>query len=149
MSLTLGRALTNHRRWLTPRRHGLYIDEDHLRPANSLVLPDRRDTFEEVNSIRLVLQQQFLVEPVSCPLLAEDYTNKTKVKDKPGVRSRRVDRSSPRLPAFGNVARVALWGASRFGATGRGWSEFWLKGWLGSYLAGEGQADRLRRMYSG
>ena len=44
-------------------------------------LPDRRDKFEEVNSIRLVLQQQFLEEPVSCPLLAKDYTNKIKVKE--------------------------------------------------------------------
>ena len=40
-------------------------------------------------------------------------------KAKSGVRSRRVDRSSPRLPVLGNVARAALWGGSRF------WSGWW------------------------
>ena len=38
-----------------------------------------------------------------------------KIGAKSGVRSRRVDRSSPRLPVFGNVARVALWGRFALG----------------------------------
>ena len=42
---------------LLPTDKNLYSDEDHLRPATSLVLPDRRDKFEDFNSIRLVLQQ--------------------------------------------------------------------------------------------
>ena len=52
----LGDALTNSRRWLTPHGHNPYSDEDHLRPATSLVLPDRKVKFEDFNYIRLVLQ---------------------------------------------------------------------------------------------
>ena len=70
VSLTLGDALTNSRRWLTYHRQNLYSDEDHLRPATSLVLPDRRDKFEDFDSIRLVLQQ-FL--PACCSLLLEGH----------------------------------------------------------------------------
>ena len=57
VSLTLGDALTNSRRWLTPHRHGLYSYEDRFLPAASMVLPDRRDKSENFNSIRLVLQR--------------------------------------------------------------------------------------------
>ena len=60
-------------RELTPRRHNLYSDENHLRPATSLILPDRRDKFEEFKSIRLVLQH-FLVDKHSAsPPLDESH----------------------------------------------------------------------------
>ena len=39
------------RRWLTPHRKNLYSDNDHLSPATSLVLPGRRDNFEDFNPI--------------------------------------------------------------------------------------------------
>ena len=52
---------------------GVYSDEDHLRPATSLVLPDRRDTFEDFNSIRLVLQHFLEDKQPASPLLAEGY----------------------------------------------------------------------------
>ena len=55
--LTLEDALTNSRRWLTTHRHGLYSDEDHFPPAAFLILPDRRDNFEDFDSIRPVFQQ--------------------------------------------------------------------------------------------
>ena len=53
-------ALTNSRRWLTPRRRNLYGNEDNIRPPNSMVLPNQRDTFEKFDSIHL-LRQQFLL----------------------------------------------------------------------------------------
>ena len=70
------------------------------------------------------------------------------MKAKPDVRSWRFYRSSPRLPVFGIVARVALWGVYAL----RDWmrlQRFLVEWWFGSYLAGEGQATRLRRTYSG
>ena len=57
-----------------------------------------------------------LVEPASCPLLAEGYKNKIKAKSY--IRYRRFQRSSARPPVFGNVARFTQWGVSRFGAAG-------------------------------
>ena len=59
----------------------------------------------DFNSIRLVRQQ--LLETDSCPLRPEGYQDKTDAKY--DVRSRWFSRSSPRLPGFGIVARVALW----------------------------------------
>ena len=41
--LALQDAHNNSRRWLTPHRQNYQSDMDHLRPANSLVIPDRRE----------------------------------------------------------------------------------------------------------
>ena len=40
VSLTLRDTLTNSRRWLTTHQRNLYGNEDHLRPPNSLMLPN-------------------------------------------------------------------------------------------------------------
>ena len=56
VSLTLEDAHTKSHRWLTPHRKNLYSDEDHLRPASYLFLPDRREKFEDFNYILLLLQ---------------------------------------------------------------------------------------------
>ena len=77
MSLTLGDAHTKSCRWVTPHRQNLYSDEDHLRPATSLVLPDQKEKFEDFIFVRLVLQQ-FL--PACCPLLPEGHRNKIRAK---------------------------------------------------------------------
>ena len=111
VSLTLGDTYINSRWWLTSHRQNLYSDEDHLRPAISLVLPDRRDKFEEFNSLLLVLQHFPEDKQPASPLLAKGHSNQIRAKS--GVRSRRVDRSSSRLPVFGNVTHVALWGGFR------------------------------------
>ena len=73
VSLTLENAHTNSRSWLTPRRHNLYNVEDHLRPAISLVLPARRDKFEDFNSISLVLQHFLEDKQPANPLLPESH----------------------------------------------------------------------------
>ena len=77
---TLEDAHTNSHRCLTPRRHSLYSDENHLRPATSLVLPDRRDMFEDFNSMRLVLKQFLADKQQVSPLLAEGHWNKIGAK---------------------------------------------------------------------
>ena len=48
--LTLGDVHNNSRRWLAPRRHDHYSDEDHFPPTAALVLLDRRDKFEDFSS---------------------------------------------------------------------------------------------------
>ena len=110
VSLTCGEAHANSRRWLTPRRHSLHSDEDHLLPSTSLVLSNRRDSFEDLRSIRYGLQQ-FL-----------EYKGLTNEIDaNSDVRSWRFERSPTCLPVLGNVARVALWGGSF-------WSGWWRSG---------------------
>ena len=54
--------------WLILHRRKLYSNKDHLRPLNSLVLPERRDTLENFNYNRLE-RQQVLDKPTCCPLL--------------------------------------------------------------------------------
>ena len=44
-----------------------------LRPLISLVLPDRRENFEDFSSIRLVRQQFLEEQPACCPLLSEGH----------------------------------------------------------------------------
>ena len=74
-----------------------------LRPRFSWSLVGETKTYlQDINSIRLVLQQ-FL----------EGEGLRSKIEANSGVRSRRFYRSSTRLPVFGNIARVALWGAFR------------------------------------
>ena len=65
VSLTRGDAQANSRRWLTPRWHSLYSDEDHLSPTAFFLELCRRDQetyLQDINSIRLVLQQFLEVE---------------------------------------------------------------------------------------
>ena len=107
MSLTRGDAHANSRRWLTSRRHSLFSDDDQLSQATSLVLPDRRDQLENINSIRYDVEH-FLEN--------ESLTNGN--KENLDVQSWRFYRSSTRLPVSGKVARVALLGGFRLGA---GW----------------------------
>ena len=105
MSLTRGDAHAKNHQWLTPRRYSLCSDEDHLSPATSLVLPDRRDSFENFKSIRHGLQQLLEIKgfyernqcKLWCSILAV-----LKVVCAPAL--------------FGNVVHVALWGGSRFAA---------------------------------
>ena len=78
--------------------------------ASSSVLHERGDEskgekFMDFNSIRLVRQQ--LLETASCPLLPKGHGDR--IRRKYDVRFRWISRSSPRLPVFGIVARVALW----------------------------------------
>ena len=72
-------ALTNSRRWLTPR--SLYNDEDHILSAASLVLLDRRDEFENFESIRLVLQQFYLRAAPSCWRIIENKSRQNRMFD--------------------------------------------------------------------
>ena len=111
VSLTGGDAHANSHRGLDPGRHSLYSDEDYLSPTVFFLEPRRRGQktyLQDINSIRLVLLQQFL----------EVESLRNKIEPNSRVRSRRFYRLSTRLPGFGNVARVALWGAtpcSKFG----------------------------------
>ena len=109
VSPNLGDALTNSPWWRSSHRRNLQSNGDHRERATFSVLLDREGELEEekkldFNSIRLVRQQ--LLETACCPLRPEGYRNKTDAKH--DVRSRWFSRSSPRLPGFGIVARVAL-----------------------------------------
>ena len=66
---------------------------------------EEADCIEDFDSIRLVRQQR--LEPACCLVLPKGHRDK--IGRKQDIRSRRFSRSSPRLPAFGIVARVALW----------------------------------------
>ena len=80
VSLTHGDVHANSRRWLTSRRQSLYNDEDHLLPAASSVLPNCGDEFwEDINLIRLVLQQFLEEKQPTSSLLAENHWNKIEV----------------------------------------------------------------------
>ena len=107
LNLTLRDTRTDSRRWLTPHRQNLYSNEDHLRPPNSLVLPNRRDKFEDFDSIHLVLQQLRVDKQPQAPFwpkVIETKSGQNRMFDSGG------SRSSPRLSVFGNLVRVALWG---------------------------------------
>ena len=80
-------------------------------------------------------------KPACCPLLAEGCTNK--IKANYDIRSRRFYRSSPYLPVFGNVARVDLWGGSRFEATGGDLERFLTGGPRDITFRSEVQATRM------
>ena len=105
--------------------------------------PRLRFCLKDINSIRLVLQ--FLVKQSACfPLQVEGYTKK--IKSDSGVRSRRLYRSSTHLPVF--CERGGRCFVGRFFIGSRmipeaGWSIFWQM----DHLAGEVQANRLRRTY--
>ena len=110
VSPILGDALTNSRWWFSSHRQNLHSNGDHLHLATSSALLGRGDEFEEetfmdFNFIRLVRQQ--LLETACSLLRPESYRDNTNANY--DVRSRRFSRSSPRMPVFGIVARVALW----------------------------------------
>ena len=76
---------------------------------------------------------------------------RNKVRANSGVQSRRLYRSFMRLPVFGSVARVALWGGSSFGhwmvSEGTAFFGRWMA--RSHHLAGEVQANRLHHTYCG
>ena len=74
----------------TPKATGenLYSNENHLRPANSLVLPDRRDITEDFNSIRLALQQFLPACSPSCRRVTETKLGQNLVFDPGGFTGR-------------------------------------------------------------
>ena len=75
------------------------------------------------------------------PLLEEGHLNKINANF--GVRSWRLYRSSTRLPVFGTVARVTLWGGFRLGAEWYSRLErFWQKEDLECHFPREVQAIR-------
>ena len=73
VSLTLGDAHTNSRRWLTSPRQNLYSEKHNPSPVSSLALPDRREKREAFSSIRLILQPFLVDKQPASPLLAEGH----------------------------------------------------------------------------